>query len=556
MNFFCSKDCPDLCGVKATVTSGGYKFSGVQEKWSPTGFVCSKFKVFAEREINNGLTSWQIIDNVKTEYPDNDTAIAKMAEFLNEFKDKKILYMRGSGSLAYNMCYWDVLFSQFPNCAGTTGGPCDETGGDAHEEDFGVLLNPPASNLEKARTIILYGKNAAVSSQHLYAYLKDMKKKGRKIIYIDPVKAKTSKIADRYIAINPSCDGILACALLCAMGFESGHDINSLISKTGVSSADFELLLSEISTGQCAHIQGFGIQRHANGMNAYQWINRLAVKTGSEDMLYYSHSSKRLWTKQKTTFKNCIHVDKIAESLADGDFDLFVNAAANPAMTYPDTNLWTRGLSRTKTLVIDTNNTETSAHADFFLKVGGMFSQADFMGSYFFPHSYTRKKLTDETSDTEAVVKLAARLGLEIEVKAEAEVPRKEQENRKYKTEELPLVMPEEGEGFKLLTSSHHSYLNSQILPGMEKGRQVVFINEKDAEELGIKTGDDVRISGKTGGYKAEAVVTEGIVRQTIMSWKSIPMKDGYVNSAIGNKLTDSGNGLVLYGQYVEVKKI
>jgi anaerobic selenocysteine-containing dehydrogenase len=291
-------------------------------------------------------------------------------------------------------------------------------------------------------------------------------------------------------------------------------------------------------------------------MNAYQWISRLAVKTGSEGMLYYSHSSKRLWTKQAAKFKDYVHVDKIAESLANGNFDLFVNVAANPAMTYPDTNLWVKGLSRTRTLVIDTNNTETSAHADFFLKVGGMFSQSDFMGSYFFSHSYSRERLTKEMSDTEAVFKLAVKLGLTIEIKEEKDVSRKENISRKYKTENLPLLMPEKGDGFRLLTSSHHSYLNSQILPGMEKGKQIVYINASDAADIGINTGDEVRVNSEVGSYRAEAIATDGIAHKTIMSWKSIPMKEGYVNNVIKSQLTDSGNGLVLYGHYVEVEKV
>ncbi len=187
MNFFCSKDCPpDLCGIESKQIDGKYTFKGVASDLDDIGFICSKFKVFAKREIANGLNSWQVSDGKKALYGSSKHAISELANFLNTYKDKKILYMRGSGSLAYNMCYWDVLFSKFDNCWTVSGGPCDDTGSEAHEADFGTALNPDIENLENADTIIVYGRNAAVCSQHLYAYLKRLKKQGGKtIIYTD-----------------------------------------------------------------------------------------------------------------------------------------------------------------------------------------------------------------------------------------------------------------------------------------------------------------------------------------------------------------------------------
>jgi anaerobic selenocysteine-containing dehydrogenase len=554
MNFFCSKDCPDLCGIKAEKSAGGFKFSGVANDWEQTGFVCSKFKVFAEREINNGLVSWQKTSDGKVSYSP-DESVGALADFLEAYRGKKILYMRGSGSLAYNMLYWDVLFSSFENCWGTTGGPCDNTGGFAHTTDFGTELNPEITNLENADTIILYGKNAAVCSQHLYAYLKTLRKKGKHIIYIDPVKTKTASLADRYIMINPCCDGLLACALLGELGFESRFNTEALLERAGVSIEEFRHVADRIRSGKTAHIQGFGIQRQSNGMNAFQWINRLAVKTGCEDMLYFGHGSKRLWAKPQIKFKNHIHIDKIAKSLAGGGFDLFVNVAANPAMTYPDTNLWEKALQNTKTLVIDTNHSKTADHADFFFKVGGMFAQKDFMGSYFFTHNHQRDALTDELSDMQAAVLTGKKLGIDIQTKELSEIETVTQDAREYKTAELSLTIPEKTDRFRLFTASHHAYLNSQITEGLEQGLQVVYINRADAAELGIKDGDDVTVSNETGQFTAEALLTDGICRKTIMCWKNIPMKQGFTNNAIPNALTDSGDGLVYYTVFADVTR-
>jgi len=550
MNFFCSKDCPDLCGVQAKKTTSGYTFKGMSEDWSETGFVCSKFKIFAEREIDNGILSYEMSGGVKNEIS-HKSSLKQAAKFLEKYRNRKILYMKGSGSLAYNMAAWNILFSSFENCWTTSGGPCDDTGGDAHEADFGVCVNPDVRNLEDADTIILYGKNAAVCSQHFYAYLKELKKRGKTIVYIDPVKTKTAELADRYIMIKPCCDGLLACALLNELGHEQGANTSELLKKSGVSEEDFKFLTDSIRSGKTAHVEGYGIQRQSNGMNAFRWINRLAVKTGSEDMLYYGQSSKRKWESLAAHFKGEVHIDKIAEALADGEFDLFVNVAANPVMTYPDTNLWKKALVRTPVMVVDTNHTETSEFADFFLKVGGMFSQPDLMGSYFFPHDYTRERLTDEMSDLEAAEGLSELLGFEFNMPSQPKL--KTEPARKYKTENLELTIPSKSKGLQLITSSHHAYLNSQILPGMERGLQLIYINPTDAVKLGITDGDCVKIRGEAGAFTAEASLTEDIIQGCVMCWKNIPMLEGYMNNAIPNRLTDSGNGLVYYSHFVEV---
>jgi anaerobic selenocysteine-containing dehydrogenase len=464
--------------------------------------------------------------------------------------------MRGSGSLAYNMAYWDVLFSQFPNCYSTSGGPCDDTGGDAHERDFGAGINPPVTNLQNADTIIVYGRNVATCSQHLYAYLKELKKAGKTIIYLDPVKTKTADLADKYIMIKPAADGLLACALLVGLGLEDRYDIDELIAKAGISRNDYDYVLNAVKSGKTGHVQGCGLQRQKNGMNAFRWINRLATLTDSIDTLYYGHGSKRKWKGLKKSFKGKIHVDKIAENLKKGEFDLFINIAANPVMTYPDTHLWEDALNNTKTLVVDTNDSKTSEHADFFLKVAGMFSQPDFMASYFFEHDHSRGKIVDETNDTETAKMLAEELGLSFEIKKISEIERVELPTRKYTGEQIDLTMPTTSDKFQLITSSHYKYINSQTTDEIVAGLQVVHINTADAEILGIKDGDDVKVSSKLGYYVAEAIVTDDITEKTIMSWKNIPMKEGFLNNVIPSELTDSGEGLLYYTHFVDLEKV
>jgi anaerobic selenocysteine-containing dehydrogenase len=178
------------------------------------------------------------------------------------------------------------------------------------------------------------------------------------------------------------------------------------------------------------------------------------------------------------------------------------------------------------------------------------------MGSYFFHQNYNRKKITQELCDVEAVTALAEQLGLDFKLKTEGQLRQSEALQRNYQTEALELSVPQERRNFRLLTASHVNYLNTQILPRMEQGLQVVHIHETDVALLGIKNGKDLRISGTCGKFVAEALITEGIAPRTLMCWKNIPMKQGQTNNAIPSSLTDAGEGLDYYGACVNIKKI
>ncbi len=555
MNFFCSKDCPDLCAARISSVTPQLLAEGIPEPWSDPGFLCGKFKTFARREINNGLASWCRRDDTRQEFASDDEAISALAAFLEPYRRKKILLLRGSGSLGYKMSCWDDLFASFGACYSVAGGPCDETGSAAHTADFGVLANPDIMNLERADSIILYGKNAAATSPHLYAFLKKLKQRGKTLVYIDPVKTPTADLAHHYLQIRPGCDGLLACALLVELGYETGYNVAALCETAGITTAELALLRDIIRSGPTAHIQGSGLQRQRNGMNAFRWLNRLAVRTGRQDLLFWTHGSKRLWEKPRPNFSGTLHVDRLAQALCDGEFDLFVNVAANPVMTYPDSGLWHRGLARTPSLVIGTSLDETACQADFFLKVGGMFAQSDFMGSYFFPHAYNRTNLTTELGDVAAATSLASQLRIPLKIPEKARLRKIDLPQRSYRTQELDLTMPENRERFQLLTSSHPSYLNSQTLPGMEQGLQVVHMARADALRLDIATGEDLRIIGSCGAFVAEALVTDQVPEGVLMCWKNIPMKQGVANDAIPNRLTDSGDGLAYYAAYVDIEK-
>lgn len=554
--FFCSKDCPDLCAFNFNAENGKYRFDEIMRDYLNTAFVCGKLKNFYKQEVLEKSSSYVLKNGIRTEI-DFSTACVEAADFIKKYSGKKTLYLRGSGSLAYYMAYWDVLISKAGDFITVSGGPCDDTGTDAHVKDFGVCLNPPVENLEKAETVILFGKDCKTSSSHVFAYLKQLRKKGKTIIYIDPRKTETALAADKYIRINPGADGLLAAAVLIEMGYESGVDIERLLDESGVAYSDLKYLCSVFEKGRVGILTGYGLQRYTNGMSAVRWINRLAMLTGNGDRLYFGHGSKKNFVMPESDFKRSVPVQDITKKLEEGFFDAAIIVGANPAVTYPETDLWRKGLEKIPLMVVDVKERATSKYADVFLRVGGMFSQPDTMGSYFFENRYVRdEKISDVESDLDAVKKIAEILNVNINIKVLNDIETKDVPKRKYIGEVPELLIPAKGEGLRLLSSSSAYWLNSQLAELYPDTDDKIYISEKTAMQYGLSTNNKVKVIGRTGFFIGTCEVGGLAPDETVCVYKNRSFDEGTPNMAHSCIPTDSGTGLAYYDSFVELEKL
>ena len=549
VRLFCSKDCPDTCSFSGTLDENGKLFiKPLKDRFLDRGFVCKKLKGFYKREIeNNKAKSFYIKMNKKIA---GGNTLKELAEFLLKNKDKNMLLYRGSGSLGYYMGFWDKFFSNFENCYFLKGNPCDETGIIAHKEDFGVCTNPPVENLKKVETIILFGKNAFVISPHLLVYLQKLKKLGKKIIYIDPIKSETAKIADRFIRINPATDGLLAYAILAEMGyFPKKYE---LFEKIGILKNDFKYITENIKLEKTGFIEGTGMQRYSNSKNAIQWVNRLAYYTNNIKNLYYSRSSKEGLEKIEINKKHIINIAEVADYLKRDFFDIIVVVASNPTVTMPQNSIWKQVLQKAKTVVIDTNETNTSKFADFFIRVGGMFMQEDIQGSYFFNKTHKRERLINlVNSDINTIKQLSKLMKIDMTIPKIDEINRSTLvQVRKFSEKQIDLIDPRiEKNRIRLITLSNGNYLNSQT---ETIGQDTIFISKKIALSLGINDGEFVIIKSKIAKCRVQCFVSEKVDGLNAFAYKN---KSECFNKLTQSKPTDAIYAIAYYDLFVEIVK-
>lgn len=108
----------------------------------------------------------------------------------------------------------------------------------------------------------------------------------------------------------------------------------------------------------------------------------------------------------------------------------------------------------------------------------------------------------------------------------------------------------------------NHNFLNSTFSNNakhikLEKTPKL-FINTKDAEELGIVDEDPVRIWNGRGECELAAAVGEQVLPGVVVSqglWADEPGKKQLVNVLTPDRLSDMGGGATFFSGRVQIEK-
>ncbi len=185
------------------------------------------------------------------------------------------------------------------------GTPCWPAGIDAQTFDFGAIVNNDPEDFVNAKYMILWGVNPAWTAVQSMNFIEEAKRRGCKIIAIDPILTDTAAKADVHIQIKTSTDGALALGMAKYILDNNLHDeawlqANSIgyqpfftylknevtlewaSKKTGVPVKVIEELARQYATAKPACIWiGYGLQRHANGGQNVRNIDALVAMTGN-----------------------------------------------------------------------------------------------------------------------------------------------------------------------------------------------------------------------------------------------------------------------------------
>lgn len=91
---------------------------------------------------------------------------------------------------------------------------CGSAGGEAMEATYGALVGMHVAHFAESRLILIWGSNSIASNLHFWTLAQEARRRGAKLVCIDPRRTETADKSDQHIALLPGTDGALALGLM------------------------------------------------------------------------------------------------------------------------------------------------------------------------------------------------------------------------------------------------------------------------------------------------------------------------------------------------------
>jgi molybdopterin guanine dinucleotide-containing S/N-oxide reductase-like protein len=439
----CPHDCPDACGVLITVEDGrATRIQGDPAHPVTRGFLCAKVAKYLDRVYSPdrvlypmrriapkgpataGVETFQRISWDEA----LDEIVARFKQISVEFGCEAILPYSYGGTLGVlNGASMDRRFFHRLGASQLERAICAAAGEAGLKSVLGIKLSTEPEQFVHSRYIIVWASNILGNNVHLWPFIVEARRKGAKLVVIDPYRTRTAASADWYLPINPGTDAALALSMMHVIINENLHDrdyverhtvgFEQLRTKvqeyppervakwTGISADDVTKLAQEYATVRPSVIRvNDGVQRSEGGGTAMRAITMLPCVTGSwkevgGGLQYATSGAFGLALDKQTLARpdlmvtalgrparvvNMVELGNALNQLADPPIKALLVYNSNPAAVCPDQNEVTRGLRRSDlfTVVHEQFFTDTTDYADIVLPATTFFEHKDLQGAY------------------------------------------------------------------------------------------------------------------------------------------------------------------------------
>jgi anaerobic selenocysteine-containing dehydrogenase len=415
----CDRDCPDACGLIATVENGRLVALGGDPAHPVTkGFLCYRTSRFPDVQNAPGrLTTPLIRKHGSLQAATWGEALGFVAEKLIAIRKESggaaILHYRSGGSLGLVKSVVDYFFELLGPVSVKRGDICSGAGDAAQETDFGEEEAHDLFDLLNARHVILWGKNAAVSNVHLQPVLREARRKGARVILVDPVRHKSEKLADRVITPRPGGDFDLAMGVAARLFERNATDPAApsycdhfdafralAMSRTpeawaaaaGAAPEEADLLASALEEKPCSIQVGWGMGRRMNGSAIVRALDALGAVSGNLGIpgggvsFYFKRrgafDTSFLKKNPPRTFPEPLLGEAILAAQDPPVRAVWVTAG-NPVSMLPDSATVARALeTRELVVVVDPFLTDTARRATVVFPTTTLVEDDDVLGAY------------------------------------------------------------------------------------------------------------------------------------------------------------------------------
>jgi anaerobic selenocysteine-containing dehydrogenase len=297
---------------------------------------------------------------------------------------------------------------------------CSSAGGAGIALTLGASVGMDPENVVDARLILIWGSNPVVSNLHFWSRCQEAKRRGARLVCIDPWRNQTARRCNQWIAPRPGTDAALALAMMHVIIGEGLHDTDYIAAHTvgfeplaarvaewtperaaaicGVDAAVIRDLAREYATTRPAAIRiNYGLQRHHGGGMAVRTLSCLPALTGAwrdpagglllgtSGFYGFDHATLERPDLIRGNPRS-INMSAIGDALlqADPPIRAIYVYNSNPVAVAPDSNRVAAGFLREDlfTVVHDAFLTDTCDYADVVLPATTQLEQIDVHKSY------------------------------------------------------------------------------------------------------------------------------------------------------------------------------
>jgi len=465
----CPHDCPDTCAMLVTVRDGrATEVRGDPEHPFTRGALCVKVNDYVERVYSPE----RVLYPLRRVGPKGggrferigwdaalDEIVRRYQAIIAEHGAQAILpysYL-GTEGLLNGLNVGDAFFNRLGSSISERTF-CASGAITGYMMTVGPTPGTDPESLVHSRYIVIWACNVISTNLHLWPIIAEAKRRGAKVVVIDPIRNRTAAAADWHLPIRPGTDGALALGLINVIIEENLTD-NDYIDKytvgypelkerarefppervssiTGIPAADIVRLAREYASTQPAAIRfGVGIERQAGGGQCVRAISCLPALVGAWRKpggglvfmpnfafpIKYDVLVRPDFIRPGTRHINQYQLGAALSGemgLAPPIKALFVYNS-NPVVVAPDQDRMVAGLSREDlfTVVSEHFITDTADFADIVLPATTQLEQLDLMFSW--GHLYLTLNmpaiapLGEAVPNTELFRRLAARMGFE-----------------------------------------------------------------------------------------------------------------------------------------------
>ena len=311
----CPHDCPDTCAMEVTVENGvAVEVRGADMPFTG-GTLCTKVAKYLDRVYSKDRVLYPL-RRVGPKGPgkgrlERISWDAALDEIATRFKTicaedpQQILpcsYAGTMGLLQYASMDRRLFYRMGATLLERT--LCSSAGKMGMKVTLGGSVGMDPERYGEAKLILIWGSNPVVSNLHVWSRCQDAKRRGAKLVVIDPWRSQTAEKCHQHVKVLPGTDAALALGMMHVIIGEGRHDRDYVERHTlgfeqlkervkdyppekiakicGITAREVVALAREYAAAKPAAIRvNYGLQRHAGGGMAVRNIACLPALTGA-----------------------------------------------------------------------------------------------------------------------------------------------------------------------------------------------------------------------------------------------------------------------------------